>query len=161
MKLEEILNRTLDVVSSTKLFEMAYERRKALQHIRSIKGTLAIHTIKIMIFDAPDVLNHWLNEIQGYLTIINKIYIKPKTKKFSGDDYYELLWDEPFGHGVRSINDFRNGILVEDSYKKLPRRNISDALIYERLEKFYHTISFDIANDKEINIINYLNILGI
>lgn len=140
---------------------MAYERKTALNRVRSIQTTLAIHMVKVMIFDAPDVMNHWLNEINGYLLIANDTYIKPRMKKLSGDEYYKLLWDEPFGHGAWAIDKKRESIFIKNNYEKLPRRNITDALIYERLEKFYHMVSYDIANNKKVNIRNYLNILGI
>lgn len=159
MLLKEVL---LEWLLNTNLFEMAFERKVVINKVRQLQTTIARHFVTLVTFDDLNNLNHWINEIDGYLADIDEAFVKPGTRKLNPAEYYNMLWEEPLGHGVLALNQLRSGIFKRDpEYSKLPRRDIPDNLAYQNLEKLYHKVSYDIANNKFTHIRDYLNILGI
>lgn len=144
----------IDHLFDVPLFEMAYERRKAIDVIRGVAPTLAIHLIKYYAFD--DVSKgHWASEINGYLSRIDNTTLKPNNKKLSGETIYKLLWDEPLNNGIGFITKNITKLQAGD-YGSVKRSDLSDQEIYEAIEKLIHTVSYDISNNKFVSFTQYV-----
>lgn len=142
MRIFEIIT---DYLLDSPLFEMAFERKTVVNKVRDISITLSRHLIKYLAFD-DQAKNHWLNEINGYLNMIDDVTLKPNNKKLSGDVYYSLLWDGPLNDGIDSITR-KIRSMTRNEYKDCKRSQLSDAQIYETLEKVLHKLSYDMANN--------------
>lgn len=143
MKLKDLL---IDSLNSTRLFEMAYERKKALQHISSLQRTVVVHFVKYFGLDSPQNKNHWLSELNAYFYDLNDLELKPNSRRLGKHDYMNILWEEPLGHGKQAITRIRTGLLHQQ-YKGVNSTALTDSQIYEILFKIYDTVCADMAND--------------
>lgn len=154
MRLVEIIS---DWIAESSLFEMAHERKKALQQVRGLQFTLSEHLVKILHFNSPENLNHWISEVNGYLSLMDRIRVKGgKLKNLSPRDYQLILWEEPLGHGVESVSILTKKHLKRD-YPNVPETELSDYQIYEILHKIYSDLIYDIPNNKFEDIRSYLH----
>lgn len=150
----KFLDFLIDRLNETTLIEMAYERKTAINKVRGVQSQIASHLIKLYAFD--DIAKeHWISEIDTWMQIADDIGIKPNNKKLSGDMYYQLLWDEPLNNGVAFITRVINK-LKKGQYASCKRSTLSDAQIYEQIEKLLHTISYDMANNKFMTFRDYI-----
>lgn len=78
------------------IFEMAHYRKDAVDTIRSLSGTILIHIIKVKYLKGNINENHWKNEIKSFFRKVNSIRIKPKSKKFTFEEYMDFLFIEPY-----------------------------------------------------------------
>ena len=78
------------------MFEMAHYRKDAVDTIRSLSGTILIHIIKVKYLKDNINENHWKNEIKSFFRKVNSIRIKPKSKKFTCEEYMDFLFIEPY-----------------------------------------------------------------
>lgn len=150
----KITDAVLDLLNDTLLFEMAYERKVAINKIRELQTEICVHLVKYFYFEYNRNSDHWLTEIDAWLSKINFIRLKPNGKKLSGDAYYNILFDEPLGHGVVAINDITT--YLNRTYKDLSKSGLSDYQILEKTEKALHSISYDIANSKFTTLKDYI-----
>lgn len=80
----------LDVISDTPLFEMAYARSKAQDKVTSISPQIVQHLVKIFAVHSPNDLQHWKNEINGWLWDIEDIRLKDN-KRITQYNYHDWL----------------------------------------------------------------------
>ncbi len=133
--------------SSSVLLEMAYERKSALNILRNLQYPIKEHFIKYLAIDSPNDKQHWIVELNGYFRKIDDISLKPNGKKLNPLSYWNILWDEPLGHGVEAVTRTIKR-LVNHDYANCKRTKLTDYQIYEILEKIYHDICYDLASDK-------------
>ncbi len=91
------------ILTSTSLFEMAYERKVALEAIYSHATQLV--KIMVMVHHAVDSrdLPHWKTTINSHIREIHELtYLKGK-KRMSASDIREHVLEGPFGE----YNDYR------------------------------------------------------
>lgn len=141
--------------SETPLLEMAFERKKAIEMVRSKQMPLSEHLVKILAFDSPQSYNHWYKEINGYLYYINKIKWNRKNR-FKPHEYMYWLWEEPLGHGVDAIEDILYSLTVLDNYGNVPRTQRSKYQILEIMHKIYSDLTFDLSKGQAKKIQDYL-----
>jgi hypothetical protein len=151
MKNNMILELVVSKLMTTKLFEFAFERKKAIDKIESLNDELAYHILKTIIFQNSVSRNSYLEEINAWLAKINKIRLKPDNKKFSVDNYMEFLWERyletPKEVKIR-INELINEYPTE---QPINIKNIEN--IYKFIKKVYlEKICIPIAKDKFISL---------
>jgi hypothetical protein len=143
-----------DRLMNTKLFEMAYDRKKAMELITRYQTTIAEHFIKLLIYPDYSDVQHWRFEINEKVRrYINSIRLKPNNRKLRYEDYFKILYDEPLGHdgAVKYIVEY----LVD--LEKLPVvEYINYREIEQRLKVIYEELCDDIAIDNFSNIEKYL-----
>ena len=149
--LDEIFQERL---MGTNLFEMAYEKKKAMELITKYQITIAEHFIKILVYPDYHDIQHWRYEINEKIRrYINSIRLKPNNRKLKYEDYFKILFDEPLGHegAVKYIVDY----LIE--LEKLPNiKNINYHMLEGKLKVIYEELCDDIAIDNFSNIEKYL-----
>jgi hypothetical protein len=84
IKLVDLLNKTI-------LFEMAYERKHALNRLDSLSHQISTHILKLIIFNNSSNFNHWLGELNSWLNQVDDIRLKPNNKKLNKQDYLKYL----------------------------------------------------------------------
>lgn len=152
MRIKDLM---IDWLSDTELFEMAYQRKKAIEIVSNYQRQIARHIIKYFYYDVSmETKKHWVAEIDGWLAIIDEVKLKNK-KRLSGDVYYKLLFDEPLGEitdiqGIVKNIDKIHGMKDYDKIGTLTELHI-------KCEKVLHTISYELANDKFEDFLHYAN----
>lgn len=152
MKISDIIS---DWIINTELFEMAYQRKKAIDIITNYQGQIATHLVKHLYYDVSiETKKHWEAEINAWLGTINRIKLKGN-KRLNPEVYYKILFEEPLGELsdiqgiVDSIDRFDDGM---SSYGK-----VGDIrAVHEPCEKILHAISYDASHDKLQRIDYYL-----
>lgn len=81
----------LDKLAETKIFEMAFERKVAKGKIQNISPQLIKHITKLFLFDSPNDVNHWKSEINGWLSSLFDIRLKPGNKHPDKNSLYTWL----------------------------------------------------------------------
>lgn len=150
MKITDIV---VDWLNDTPLFEMAHQRKRAIEIVTNYQHQIASHIVKCLYYDvSPETKKHWMAEINAWLGKINAIKLK-NGKKLSGDVYYNILFDEPLGEItdvegiVESIDTFEG----MDTFDKIG--NIHT--MHEQCEKILHTLSYDFSNGNAKSIQHY------
>lgn len=152
MKLKEII---VDWICESSLFEMAHERKKAIDQVRGLQFPLSNHLVKILYLNLPDTINHWISEVNGYLTIMDQIRVKGgNPKNLKPNDYKLLLWEEPLGHGVSAVRQIIKHF--KRDYNGVQNTGLTEYQVYEILYKIYSDLIYDIPNDKFEDIRDYL-----
>lgn len=98
MKIREIL---LDRIIESKLFEMAFEKKIAMDKARHLQNQIARHMIKIAMYGKSDYVKHWIQEVDGWLYDIQDNKLKGTNRPLGGKDLRKILINEPLG----TIND--------------------------------------------------------
>lgn len=148
-----------NVIMKTKLFEMAHDRQKALDILRSLQGTIANHFIKVMLFPDHQDCEHWEFELETYFNSeIDRLRLKPKNKKLKYSDYFDVLFDEPLGHP----NAVKQSVtsLYKGKIKRIP--SIPDVDYEEvrlKLKAMYEELCDDLSIDNYDGIEKYIEML--
>lgn len=154
MRLSDLVK---DWVLETDLFEMAYQRKKAINIITGLQQPIARHVVKYLHYDASnETKNHWIAEINAWLYTIDEIKLK-NNKKLSPEVYYKLLFDEPLGEltdlqGIVKNIDKDDSMSIYDKSNTLPET-------HEKCEKILYTISHDLANNKFTKFTDYIDMV--
>ena len=81
----------IDFLNETRLFEMAFERKKAKNTVVSLSFKIFEHLLKTYIFENATEKNHWTNELNNWFGEIDRIYLKPNNTKLNKRDIYNWL----------------------------------------------------------------------
>ena len=151
MRISEII---LDKLNETALFEMAFERKTAINIVRGKAKPIVDHLIYLLIYKNSNARNHWKSELSAFINSIDYLYLKPSKRKLSGNDYYNLLFEEPLGGDIIQIEKLLSQALSKEGD---PNATINPYILKESLEKIIHKLSFDLANDQYKSIDDYEN----
>jgi hypothetical protein len=104
-------------MNETETAEMSYSQQKAESIITGLEDPLNQHLIKLIGFQfAPELRDHFRQEVRGWLRKIQRLRIKPTNRAGSAEFYFGILFDEPFG-GVE-VRNMR--IIMEDIAEQYP-----------------------------------------
>lgn len=147
-----------DRLFETKLFEMAYDRRKALDILSSYNNQIALHFIKVSLFPDHKDCEHWKEELWNWLTHqIDAIRLKPKGRKLKYSDYYEYLFDQPLGHEgavEQKVKSMQKGKRLPDD---LPDMNFEEVRL--KLNIMYEELCDDLSIDNYDGIDKYIEMI--
>ena len=148
--------KVLDILINTPLFEMAYERRKAIEIVNSRSRNIVLHLLKIFAISGNKDRNHWMSEIDSWLGDINDIFLKPKRKRPSKQDLYNWLLienvpDYDAGFAKRNIAIWKN-----NSYNSYQFNDIDAEFVMNKIVSILEKVVEDISNDNFFGIQDYL-----
>ena len=151
MKINDII---MDTIINSRIFEMAYQRKRAIDKISNFQEPIAIHLIKYFYYSASkETKQHWKKELDVWFKSIRRIKLK-NNKTLEGNQYYKLLFTEPLGERI-NVEDIIDDINYDENMKEMSgKMTISE--LHVKLEKLLHTISYDISNNKFKTINDYL-----
>jgi len=152
MKIRELL---LDKLSNSTLFEMAYERRKAKDTVTDLSPQIFDHLLKLFVFESPDTVNHWTQEINSFLNKINRIYLKPnKTKPDAVTLYTWIVDDSAPYYSVEYIKNTVD-ILTAQKYNAVKVRDYDPEWVLNKILSIMQLACKDIALNKFRTITDY------
>jgi hypothetical protein len=134
---------------------MAHDKKKAMDIFTGLQYEIGDHIVKILMFEDEYLRNHWFNELSAWVGKLDRIKLK-NGKKLNADIIYNILWTEPYDNGLA---DFVKKVVkpISVQYSKYERVDCPDLLIFEKLESILHDLSYDLSNDKFVDIKVYFN----
>jgi hypothetical protein len=143
--------RLLDILMETRIFELAYNRKDAMNKIRDLSLNTSMELLKILMYQDSRNQPHWRGKFDGWLRNIQR-FAKGTLKE---RDLINLLWEEPLGN-MDQLEDLIDDVEL-DYYKPSNHINYNDLTsLHKQMKDIFTSISKDIVNNKRININNYI-----
>lgn len=140
--------------SESPLFEMAFQRKNAINTLLHMDHAFGTHLLKVLLWSDQQPYQHWISELNGYCDKFDELWLKPNRKKLEGSAYYQYLFTHRLG-GVVEVNGMLRGLYRK--YENYPRYDGSINELVQRLDKIIHRLSYDFSNDTYTgNIEDYL-----
>jgi hypothetical protein len=153
MKIKDVI---VDSLSSTRLFEMAFDRQTAKNKVVDLSPQIFDHLLKIWVLDSPQSSQHWRNEIDNWLGQIDKIYLKSSKKKPSSEDLYNwLIFDSAPYYSEEYISK-TIGKWVRGNYKGINIRDHNADVVLNQILSVIQLVCTDISKDNYVTIDEYL-----
>lgn len=160
MKIREII---LDTIINTTLFEMADERNKVIQFVRSKVDPLILHLVKIYMFGPESgSYDYWCREINGkYLIPIKLAKCKHNNKPLDKDTLKKILFDVPLGH-TNTAQEWMEIVLHEEDdrglkYDSLKIYQPDGSIIHKQIESTLESVCITISNGDFRSVKNYID----
>ncbi len=150
MKVKDLL---VDSLMDTKLFEMAFAKKVAIDKARNLQNQIARHLIKIQMYAQSQYVQHWVSEVNGWLLDIQENKLRGTNKPLPHRDLMLILFEEP----LSTIDDVQykmNRIYREYSDLKIDEPDAAN--INKSLSWILPQICGDIAESKFNTLNDYL-----
>jgi hypothetical protein len=145
----------LDTVADTTLFEMAFKRKKAKDSVASVSYQLALHILKIIVFEASEERSHWIKEADVWLRQVQNTKLKNTKAPLPYLDLMEIL-HEGYLETVLEVQDLMNYL-----HQEYPTHQIIEPdakVVHKQLLDLYSHLCFDLANKRFTKIEDYLTV---
>jgi hypothetical protein len=153
MKIFDVI---LDRLNETALFEMAYNRRKAQDMVTDLSPEIFDHLLKMFVFSSPENKQGWIGELNAWLSKINKIYLKPYSKKLDANTLYNwLIFDSAPHYSEQYVNSVIRK-LQATTFKNIPVYDYDSTQVLNEILKILNNVSKDISNNTFTTIEHYL-----
>lgn len=149
-----IIDLLLDRLSETRLFEMAFERKKAVDKAISITNQLSRHMIKLIMYDQCQETNHWCTEVDSWLHDIQDTTLKASQRPLPYRDLMYLLYECPLEH-ISEVQKKMNRIHKQYLSHKIVEPDAG--VVHKRLMDIYSQVCKDISEEKFETIADYLS----
>ena len=125
--------KVIDLLNQTPLFELAYQRRKALDKIDGLSYQISTHLLKVFLFPTSPNVKHWLGELNGWLIQLNDLRLKPSNNKPTYKDFIQNL-KNPY---LENSNQVEEMILSTIRYnqEETPKYDIDSEDVIKMIEK--------------------------
>ena len=141
----------LDMLMETRIFELAYNRKTAMDKVRDLSLNTSMELLKIIMYKNSRNQNHWRGKFDGWMSGIKR-YSKGTLKE---RDLFHLLWVEPLGD-LDQLEDLIS-MVESDYYPPSHHIDYNDLpSLHNRMKDIFTNISSDISINKHININNYI-----
>jgi len=141
----------LDILMETRIFELAYNRKTAMDKVRDLSLNTSTELLKILMYRGSRNQNHWRGKFDGWMSSIKR-YSKGTLKE---RDLFHLLWVEPLGD-LDQLEDLISMVEL-DYYAPSHHIDYNDLpSLHNQMKDIFTSISSDIAINKHININNYI-----
>lgn len=150
----KLIDRVTDWIAETNLMEMAFERKQIVSKCIDLAHQIDIHMIKVVWLSNSIDANHWSNELNAWFGKIQDMKYN-RNMSLSGDQYYKVLF---LGYldGADKVEKLLKNPIKRGEIDISEKNDLSPQQVYEKLEKMFHAICYDISNDKFEDIANYL-----
>jgi hypothetical protein len=146
-----VMIKLLDLLIKTRLFELAYKRKVAIDKVRDLSLNTSTELLKILMYKDSQHQSHWRGKFNGWFKDIKR-YSKNTLKE---KDLINLLYEEPLGE-IWQLEDLIKDI-EQDYYSPSYHIDYSNlSLLNQKIKHIFTQISKDITQDKRTNINNYL-----
>lgn len=137
---------------STAIFEMAFEKKKAIDNANNLQLPIAQHLVKLEMYSESLLVNHWTVEVNAWLKKIQSYKVKATTKPLDNVTLLKILFEEPLG----DISDVQ--WRMDEAYEDYPDLEINQpnaSIIHKTLTWKLQSVCQDIANRQFKDIRNY------
>jgi hypothetical protein len=141
----------IDLLIETRLFELAYKRKKAKDIIRDLSFNTSEELLKILMYKDSKNQSHWRGKFEGWMIKIKRSSRNTLKEK----DLINLLYEEPLGE-IWQLEDLIKDI-EQDYYKPsyhIDYNNLHS--LHNQIKNIFTQISKDITQNRDININNYI-----
>ncbi len=94
---EQLYEVVLRILQNTMLFEMAYERKRAMELIPPIASQLAQKMVLVHHAVSSNNIPHWITTTNGHMSEIHNMTFLKGHKRLPMDQLHTAIWDEPLG----------------------------------------------------------------
>ena len=99
-----LLDRILDALCGTRLYEMSRSRDDARQRVTGLAAPLVMHLVKLALCDCPyTTKSHWKREINTYFDELSFLTLKPRNLPVPTHTMREWLWEQPIEPAERTV----------------------------------------------------------
>lgn len=145
----------VDLLMTTKLFEMAYHKKDAIDKISNISPNISRELLKILMYQESKNRSHWKSKINGWLNDVSEWSDIKKGKRLDSKILFEKLFNEPLEDLDQLIKKINR--IESEYYGKSRYINYSDLnLLHSNIKNIYKQIIQDIFQNKNIDINNYI-----
>ena len=149
-----IIEKLTEMLLELEIFEMAFEKKVAIQKARNLQDQIAKHLIKILMYSESEYVGHWAAEANSWLDDIQDNLIKGKNKPLPFDVLLDILWNEPMGT-IHDIQTRMNRLHRDNNAMRIDQ---PDAYIIHRdIEWLMTQICMDISNNNFNGMSHYLD----
>lgn len=146
----------IDKLNETALFEMARNRAEAKSIVTNLSPEIFDHLLKLFVFSSPENKQGWIKELNAWLNKIDKIYLKPGSKKLDTQTLYNwLVFDSSPHYSENYVNSVVRK-LKATNFKNVPIYDYDSTQVLNQILKILNDVSNDISNDIFTTIENYL-----
>ena len=141
----------IDLLIETRLFELAYKRKKVKDIIRDLSFNTSEELLKILMYKDSKNQSHWRGKFEGWMIKIKRSSRNTLKEK----DLINLLYEEPLGE-IWQLEDLIKDI-EQDYYKPsyhIDYNNLHS--LHNQIKNIFTQISKDITQNRDININNYI-----
>jgi hypothetical protein len=151
MRIREII---LDTIIGSRLFEMAFNRKQAIDTARSYSYEIDLHLLKILMYEQVRDYDHWCTEVDTLLNRVQRTKLKHNKKPLDFDTLYKILW-EGYLESPDEVKDLMSDIDKEysKSYKLI---NYDYLEIHKKIQNVLLSVCEDISSSTLKDIRDYL-----
>jgi hypothetical protein len=131
MKLRDLL---IDILLETRLFELSFDRKEAIDKIKSNSHTICLHCIKLLILPNSMHRSHWIKELNDRLDEIDDIRTKPDNDKFQAKFYKKYIWEGFLENPDQIKKTIRK---IKSKYKEEFIKDLDSKTVFNFLEAFF------------------------
>jgi hypothetical protein len=142
MRLREVV---LDYIAETKLFEMAFERKVAVNKSRHLQNQISRHLVKVYMYQDSEYVNHWCNELNTWLNDIQDNIVRGNNRPLDFDTLMKILLIEPM-ESVAEVQNLMNRVYRE--YKDLKIDQPDAAVVHKNIHLIVPKICDTISNSR-------------
>jgi hypothetical protein len=96
MKIWEVV---LDSLIGTRLFEMAFERKRVIERLTNYQDQINLHALKIIVWPNAEEVAHWKRELMAWGNDLAGMWLRGRPSHPMGFDLaWKHLYLEPFEH---------------------------------------------------------------
>jgi hypothetical protein len=146
----------LDILSETKLFEMARYRKDAKDKVTSLSPQIFAHLLKFQVLELAQAERHWMQELDSWFYQIDDMTLKPTNSKPSKKDLVNWLWFDasPTYNGAYVTKIVKRMKATE--YANVSFREINSDEVCNKIKEIISKVISDIAADNFESIEKYL-----
>ena len=155
----DLLENLQKYFEKSKLFEMAYDRKKVIDKFQDKNEERIYHLLYIFFFRDNESLNHWINEVIAFSKMSYRV--KPKNKLMNSCTIYDLIWLQPKDMiNKKNILRFLNIANKSKGLNKIEKYSFTN--LNNFLEEFFKQLSdelskYDLVDNIEYKIKELLN----
>jgi len=151
MRIKEII---LDAIIGTHIFEMAFNRKQAIDAIQANSYEIDLHLLKILMYERVRDYDHWCTDINTWLSKIQRTRLKHNKKPLDFITLYKTIW-EGYLESPGEVQDLMSDIdkKYSKSYKLI---NYDYFEVHKKIQSILYDICQDISLTKFKDIRDYL-----
>jgi mRNA-degrading endonuclease HigB of HigAB toxin-antitoxin module len=151
MRIKEII---LDAIIGTSLFEMAFNRKQAIDSIQNQSYEIDLHLLKILMYGTVRDYEHWCSELNNWFLKIQRTRLKHNKQPLDFKTLYKILW-EGYLESPEEVKDLMSDVdrKYSESYKLI---NYDFVEVHKIIQSILYDVSYDISHNRFNDIRNYL-----
>lgn len=122
MRINEML---INGLMATRIFEMAFSKKVAIDKARNLQNQIAKHLVKMIMYRNSEYFNHWGSEVNGWLEDIQDNRLKGNNCPLNEKDLEKILLGEPLG----TLSDVQTK--MNRAYREYPELSIEQSNVDE------------------------------